>query len=248
MGDRGAQLCSRVLEEVERRITSMLQEVGAGEESATLLDVGCWDGVRTVERGRAAGAKRLLGAEVYEERADEAARLGVEVARIDLESEPFPWPDSSVDVIVCNQVLEHLKNIWLPMSEMHRVLRPGGHAILSVPNLGSLHNRVLLALGRQPTSIRLFGPHIRGYTLSAFSELVERGGGYEIVQRRGAGFYPLTTPWSSPLSRLWRGASHTIVLAARKSSSRNMLDEYTSDPSIGSQTFYPSDLTIPTGE
>ncbi len=237
--DRAAALCSRVLEEVEERIESMLGELaGQGAKETTLLDIGCWDGSRTLTRGRALGADRLLGVEVYDGPADQAAARGIDVARVDLEGDPLPFPDGSVDVVVCNQVLEHLKNIWLPMSEMHRVLRPGGHALLSVPNLGSLHNRLLLALGRQPTSIRVFGPHVRGYTLSEFSQLVERGGAYEIERRRGVGFYPIPSPWSRPLSALWCGGSHTFIVQARKASGRTMLTDYLGDESVGAQTFY----------
>jgi methionine biosynthesis protein MetW len=242
--DRAADMCSRVLDEVEARIESMLR--GIEKPGSTLLDIGCWDGGLTLERGRLAGADTLLGVEVYEQPAEQASHRGIEVARIDLEAQALPWADESVDIVVCNQVLEHLKNIWLPMSEMHRVLRPGGHAILSVPNLASLHNRVLLALGRQPTSIRLLGPHVRGYTLRAFADLIEWSDAYEIELKRGAGFYPLTSPWSAPLSRLWCGASHTIVVQARKTSGRIMLDAYMSDPAVGHQTFYGSDAEAPT--
>jgi methionine biosynthesis protein MetW len=237
-GDRAAMLCSRVLDEVEGRIESMLRELARPSSGSTLLDIGCWDGSRTIERGRILGADRLLGVEVYEGPAQEAAERGIEVARIDLEAERLPFADGSADVVVCNQVLEHLKNIWLPMSEMHRVLRLGGHAILSVPNLGSLHNRILLALGRQPTSIRVFGPHVRGYTLNEFSRLVERGDGYAIDERRGAGFYPVPSPWSRPLSAVWAGASHTFVVLARKTSAQPMLSAYLDEGSVGTQTFY----------
>src|SRR6185503_3688106 len=166
--------CTRVLLEVADRIEDLLRRIGAGHSAPTLLDVGCWDGGLSSRWGAALGAKRILGVEVYEGPATTAEGKGLEVARADLETERLPWPDSSVDVVVCNQVLEHLKNIWLPMTEMHRVLRPGGHAILSVPNLASLHNRVLLALGRQPTSIRVFGPHVRGCAFGEFCDLVER--------------------------------------------------------------------------
>jgi len=237
--DRAARLCSRVLEEVEERIESMLEQLrGQRAQGSTLLDIGCWDGSRTVTRGRSLGANRLLGVEVYDGPAQEASERGIDVARIDLEAEPLPFPDGSVDVVVCNQVLEHLKNIWLPMSEMHRVLRVGGHALLSVPNLGSLHNRVLLAFGRQPTSIRVFGPHVRGYTLSEFSNLVERGGAYEIERTRGVGLYPIPSPWSRPLSTLWAGASHTFIVQARKASDHAMLEEYLGDQAVGTQTYY----------
>jgi SAM-dependent methyltransferase len=246
--DRGSRLCSRVLDEVETRVGSMLRRIDQEHPGeSTLLDIGCWDGSRTVERGRIVGAGRLLGVEVSDEPARRATERGIDVARIDLEAEPLPWPDGSIDVVVCNQVLEHLKNIWLPMSEMHRVLRPGGRAILSVPNLGSLHNRILLAFGRQPTSIRLLGPHVRGYTLSAFSGLVEHGGGYEIAAKRGAGFYPFPSPWSIPFSALWRGASHTFVVCARKVSDRPLLPLYLSEPSVGTQTFYVAEAGSDTG-
>jgi SAM-dependent methyltransferase len=185
------------------------------------------------------GASRVLGVEVYEGPALAAEARGLEVARVDLEAERLPWPDASVDVVICNQVLEHLKNIWLPMSEMHRVLRPGGHAVLSVPNLASLHNRVLLGLGRQPTSIRVFGPHVRGYAWSEFRQLVEKDGAYSVEAARGAGFYPVPSPWSAPLSALWKGASHTIVLLARKSSDEPVWTSYIDGAVAGGmQTFY----------
>ena len=103
------------------------------------------------------------------------------------------------------------------MAEMHRVLRPGGHAVLSVPNLASLHNRALLALGRQPTSIRTFGPHVRGYAFGEFCAFVERGGAYEIERRLSAGFYPLLArPGASRCRRFWRSAGHTTIVLARK--------------------------------
>jgi SAM-dependent methyltransferase len=232
-------LCSRVLDEVRGVILRELHALPRGAGRPTLLDVGCWDGLGTQRYGEALGGATLRGVEVFEQQAHEAEGRGVEVARIDLETRPFPWPDASVDVVVCNQVLEHLKNIWLPMSEMHRVLRPGGHAVLSVPNLASLHNRVLLALGRQPTSIRTFGPHVRGYAFGEFRAFVRRDRAYEIVRARGVGFYPVPSPWSAPLAALWPGASHTTLVVARKQDVKApWLGYLTGELNGGLQTFY----------
>jgi SAM-dependent methyltransferase len=233
--------CTRALLEVGDRIEGLLRGVAAEHSSPTLLDVGCWDGGSSSRWGAALGAQRLLGVEVYEGPAAAAEEKGLEVARVDLEAERLPWPDGSVDVVVCNQVLEHLKNVWLPMTEMHRVLRPGGQAILSVPNLASLHNRVLLALGRQPTSIRVFGPHVRGYAFREFCELVERGGAYRIERRLSAGFYPFRPPWSKPFSALWTSAGHTTVVLARKTAAAPPWLAYI-DGEVGGgmQTFYSS--------
>ena len=56
---------------------------------------------------------------------------------------PWPWPDSSVDEVLAYDVCEHISDesdsdvksgrIWL-MNELHRVLKPGGRAIIETPN------------------------------------------------------------------------------------------------------------------
>jgi SAM-dependent methyltransferase len=153
---------------------------------------------------------------VNEHEAERARARGVEVATIDLESERFPWPDASMDVVVANQVFEHLKNIWRPMSEIARVLKPMGYFVISVPNLASLHNRAMLALGLQPSSIRVLGPHVRAFTPRALREFVELGGCFEVRRVAGVGFYPLPTGLAAPLARSWPSASHTLIMIARR--------------------------------
>jgi SAM-dependent methyltransferase len=234
--------CDAVLVEVGVKIERLLRGISGERRDPTLLDVGCWDGEFSQRCGAALGAERILGVEVYPDQAEAAEQRGLEVARIDLESEHLPWADGSADVLVCNQVLEHLKNVWLPMAEMHRVLRPGGHAVFSVPNLASLHNRVLLALGRQPSSVRVFGPHVRSFAYREFSDFLARGGAYEIERRLSAGFYPLPAPLSRPLSALWRGAGHTTIVLARKGEAPPPWLDYINDEVEGGmQTFYAAE-------
>lgn len=211
---------SRLLPGVLRRVNDTIAaEAGRlareGLKARRLLDVGCWDGEHTARYAGALGCA-ACGVEIFETQAAAAESRGVEVARIDLENDAFPWPDGHVDVVVSNQVFEHLKNVWLPISEIHRVLAPGGWLILSVPNLGSLHNRVLMALGRQPTSIRTFGPHVRGYTFGEIRDFVAHGGKLAVRRMRGVGFYPLPAGAAAPITRLWPGASHTTVVIAQK--------------------------------
>jgi SAM-dependent methyltransferase len=45
----------------------------------------------------------------------------------------MPFADASYDVILCNHVLEHVDDDAKAMSELYRVLRPGGWAVLQVP-------------------------------------------------------------------------------------------------------------------
>jgi SAM-dependent methyltransferase len=211
-------LCSGVLAEVQRTIRHLVATLvpPASAPRPRLLDIGCWDGSSTAGYGESIGGATLSGIEIFDAPARAAEARGIDVARLDLEKDAFPWDAGTFDVVVANQVFEHLKNIWLPLSEAYRTLRVGGHLVISVPNLASLHNRVLLAMGRQPTSIRTLGPHVRGYTLSELVHLLEMDGALSVQRVSGVGFYPLPARIASPLARIWNGGSHTPVVLARK--------------------------------
>jgi len=210
---RGAanSLCSGVLAEVAEQIRVELLE--AGLNGGQLLDIGCWDGAATLNYASAVGA-RPFGVEVFADMAERARSLGVQVAEVDLEQEGLPWADNAMDVVVCNQVLEHLKNIWGAISEIFRVVKANGTVICSVPNLSSLHNRILLCIGRQPTSIRVMGPHVRGFTFSEFRSFLSAG--FKIERIRTTGFHPLPPAYTKPLCRLLPSLGHTTICVCTK--------------------------------
>lgn len=54
-----------------------------------------------------------------------------QIVKVDITDIPFP--DNHFDVILCNHVLEHIPDDKKAMSELYRVLKPGGWAILQVP-------------------------------------------------------------------------------------------------------------------
>lgn len=62
-------------------------------------------------------------------------------ARPDIESDAYriPVPDASFDTALCTSVLEHLEEPAKAIAECHRLLRPGGHAIYSVPFIWHVH-------------------------------------------------------------------------------------------------------------
>jgi predicted SAM-dependent methyltransferase len=94
----------------------------------------------------------------------EILKMRHEVISLDLEKDPFPFEDESIDVVMSNQVLEHVKEIFWILHQVSRVIRVGGYMIIGVPNLASFHNRLLLLFGMQPTSIQNHSAHVRGYT------------------------------------------------------------------------------------
>ena len=65
----------------------------------------------------------------------------------------FPFEDARFDVVTSNQVIEHLVETDNFVSEIFRVLRPGGYAVVSTENLASWHNVAALVLGWQPFSL-----------------------------------------------------------------------------------------------
>lgn len=55
--------------------------------------------------------------------------------------EAFPFEDMSFDCVLCNQVLEHVFNPETFLSEIRRVLKPGGRLILTVPFVWDEHEQ-----------------------------------------------------------------------------------------------------------
>ena len=54
----------------------------------------------------------------------------------------LPYPDSSFDLVVMTEVLEHLDNHRAAIGELARVLRPGGHLVITTPNIMRLDSRL----------------------------------------------------------------------------------------------------------
>lgn len=62
----------------------------------------------------------------------------------------LPFEDGSIDLVICTEVLEHLRAGSALVNEMSRVLSKQGTSIISVPNICSLKSRVKVTLGLMP--------------------------------------------------------------------------------------------------
>jgi SAM-dependent methyltransferase len=233
--------CSEVIVEVHATIERELTRLRARERRPlNLVDIGCWDGSMS-ERYRDILGGWARAVEIFPEQVVQARQRGIDVVAVNLETQELPWPGESADVVVANQVFEHLKNVWLAMSEVARIIVPGGYLVFSVPNLASLHNRLMLAVGVQPSSIRTFGPHIRGFTYKQAKSFLEYKRFFRVRRVAGAGFYPLPARWARGLANVWVGGSHTPVLIAQREAPartpppwRAMMTGF----EVGEQTFY----------
>ena len=121
-------------------------------ETLRLMDLGLGLGedVRHLINGLAPKQIEAFGLEFHKPYIREAEQKGIKVFQVDLERDSFPFDNSTFDIVLANQVLEHTKEIFWITSEAARVLRPGGLFLVGVPNLASLHSRIMLLLGMQP--------------------------------------------------------------------------------------------------
>jgi SAM-dependent methyltransferase len=121
----------------------------AGAPPARLLDAGCGDGINLSYFARLGRERRwstrLVGADYSPLRVDRARAVDASLIRTSVTALGFA--DRTFDVIICNQVLEHVPDDRLAFGELRRVLRPGGLLLVGVPNegspLGILRNHVL---------------------------------------------------------------------------------------------------------
>ncbi|MDV6168123.1 class I SAM-dependent methyltransferase [Flavobacterium sp. DG1-102-2] len=86
-------------------------------------------------------------------------------------------PDSSIDLIVCYHVLEHIDNDALAMTELYRILKPGGHALIQTPyKEGDIYENPLI---KSPQEREIhFGQddHVRIYTVHGLKQRLENAG------------------------------------------------------------------------
>lgn len=127
----------------------VMQTVAWLPTQGSLLEIGVWDG-SIIRHYRPHFQGYLAGTDLNLEIMSNALPLLNEAKPCDLNRDALPWADATFDVVVCNEIIEHIFDTDRLLEEMHRVLKPGGKLIISTPNLASLPNRLGLLLGWQP--------------------------------------------------------------------------------------------------
>ena len=171
-----------------------------------ILDVGAGHGADlrqiALDLMRTERKPELFAVELFPLSVEILRQSHISVACIDIEHDALPFATNFFDIVVCNQVIEHTKEIFWIISEIGRVLKPHGTLILGVPNLGSLHNRIALISGYQPPAIAVFGAHVRGFTVPGLTRFLEAGGIFKVRRVLGGNFYPFPPRISRLLARL----------------------------------------------
>ncbi len=147
-----------------RILLSLLEHELPDTANLDVLDAGCGGGA-TMESLRRHG--RVRGMELSEKAVAYNREYGRDVVGGSIEELPFD--DASFDLVLALDVIEHVRHDSRALEELHRVLRPGGALLVTVPALDMLWSAHDVANG-----------HYRRYTTGALRGRVEAAG-FEIT-------------------------------------------------------------------
>lgn len=203
------------------------------DSSAKLVDLGCMDGNFTKELGKRIGTTELYGVDIVEGYIQQADRNGVKVYLADL-NDLLPIDGEAFDVVHGSEVIEHICKTDTFVREIYRILRPGGYAVISTPNLAALHHIFSLILGLQPIGAdvsdeihhvgnplspyhgirREANPpqHLRLFTSGSLKELFEYHG-FKVERIAGVGYYPFPVNIARILSTI--DPRHAVYLTMK---------------------------------
>ena len=206
------------------------------QPQARLLDLGCNEGSLTLRLAAKIGARKICGVEIIEKSADAAKKKGIKVFSGDLDKK-FPFENDFFDVVHAGYVIEHLYHPDIFVSEIFRILKPGGYSVISTENLSSWHNIAALVLGRQAFSQHISerfnignvfsphykkrmrsedsGSHVKIFTYYGLKEIFQLYG-FKVERMMSAGYYPFPRPIATIFSKLDPLHAPFIAIKARK--------------------------------
>ena len=163
----------------------------------------------------------VYGIDVDADRVSQASRNLPRVQQASAESLPFP--DGYFDLVFSHEVLEHVDDDGLAVREAYRVLKPGGHLVVFVPNRlypfethgiywrGKYHFGNVPLVGYLPNVWRdRLCPHVRAYTRAGLRALFEGLEGRTVAHRRIYAGYDNIVEKSPRLGRLLRRVTWSL--------------------------------------
>lgn len=141
----------------------------------------------------------------------------VDAVQCDVQTETLPHANETFDWVVCAECLEHVVDTDHVLTEINRVLKPGGKFVLTVPNIRTPVGLAMFLVGYPPMlGARYRSGHVRDFTL-ATARIALRNNGFTIERIHGTEFMSPYGYHLSWLARLFPGWSSTIVFSCKKS-------------------------------
>jgi SAM-dependent methyltransferase len=176
-----------------------------------LLEIGCGAGVDLVRFARAGAI--VTGVDLSSTAIDLArqniSQNGLSANLQIMNGEALQFANDSFDVVYAHGVLQYTANTEKMVSEIHRVLKPGGEAILMV------YNRISwLNLMRSVTKVPLEhedAPVLKKFSIGELKQLLKPFGSYKIIPERFPVKTKLHSGWKARLfNDVFVGAFHWL--------------------------------------
>lgn len=191
-----------------------------------VLDVGCADGSlgAALKRRQTVSVLGLEGKSEYAETARSRIDSVLQVHLDDLTAVQAALAGEQFDCIIVADVLEHLRNPWGLIATISSYLVPGGHMVLSVPNVGHVDTLwnvfVRGTWPRRPRGLH-DETHLQWFAERDLPRLLEAGGLQHVEMRRTYRFVDRPTPRNDAAGRfavagLRRLLTYQFVMLARK--------------------------------
>lgn len=211
-------------------LTSYIQK----SPKAKILDIGVFRAELIIERVKNIKTPQIYAVDIDPKAIASCKKLGIKATKYNIEK-GLPYKSNYFDIVSANQIIEHLVDVDLFISEIHRVLKPKGYLVISTENLSSWHNIFAIILGWQAFSQHISykknignpfklghshsdnlpGVHIKIFTLRGLREITELYG-FKVKKTFGAGYYPFWGKISQALSSINPSHSAFIGLKAQK--------------------------------
>jgi SAM-dependent methyltransferase len=157
----------------QQKLRALLELLGETADKKCLL-VTCGDNNGALNWYFRKHGGEWTWADVSGENNDQISRLLGEPVHV-FKEDDFPVSDAHFDCVVSIDVLEHLRQDQPFLSELKRVLKPGGKAVVTVPNGDErlLANKIKWRFGMTP---EVYGHTRAGYTVAELSDALRRSG------------------------------------------------------------------------
>jgi SAM-dependent methyltransferase len=166
----------------------------------TVLEVGCAAG-GFGRQLKARGVREVWGVEVVESAARRAREVLDRVLIGDVAELIDDLPAAYFDVVLFNDVLEHMVDPYTVLARIKSRIKPGGMVVSSIPNIRYyfvLREFVLHKRWEYEEQGILDKTHLRFFTVTSIRNMYE-GLGYEILRHEGLNPIP-NPPWSYRLA------------------------------------------------
>ena len=144
----------------DRTLIKILNDYGISNKNC--LDIGPGSG-RWINFLKKQKSKNIYAVDISDKVIDINKTNCDKIFKLDFEKKKIPLPNNSIDLIICLEVLEHLRQPDHFLKEIMRLLKKDSIAVFSIPNILSFSSRIRVVLGLLPTAIVSDPTHIKFY-------------------------------------------------------------------------------------